>query len=354
VFGTNLPLKAAILGLGLLTAAHVQAQGTASGTGDEKAVRGSTAGPVNPTLDAPLPPATTGVSNLVHMKDLLGARVQGRDGAFGHVADIVFDRNGRLQYILATRNGQFFPLPFTPTGLSGTTKVLTYDVPLARLQELAIDPRQLPSLNNQAFVQRMQQVFGPTFGTGAMSAYPPGAATSAAAAAADARTGVSGSGAPVTSGAGMPGGRRPTGGSAVIDRDPGTGVQGTGIGGPGTSGSGTGRSGTGAADTGGIPGTGAGTSAAGKLQGAAAGGAPGSTGGTAGSAGGAPDRSMPPGAGSKGGSGTSAAGKTSGAANGGAPGSTGGTSRSGGGSTDSRGGNTTGGTTGSGTSGSGS
>ena len=287
VLGSSMPIKMAILGLGLLTAANVQAQTTVTGQGEKKTVTGSTAGPVNPTLDGPLQP--TKPSGIVPMRDLFNYRVMAQNGEFGRVTDIVLDRNGRMQYLLVTHQGQVYPMPFMSTAFAGDPNTLTFNVPVATLEQLAINPQNLPPLTNQAFVQRMRQVFGPSFAVDVdttRSAYPPtgvGVDTKA--------TGRIGSGRNMTVDPSRPPGTRPTGGSLNVDGG-GTGVGGTGVGGPGTSGSGTGRSATGESSTGtGISGSGSGTSAAGKLQGAATGGAPGSTGGTSGSAGGAPDRS---------------------------------------------------------------
>jgi sporulation protein YlmC with PRC-barrel domain len=287
VLGSSLPIRTAILGLGLLTTATVQAQSTVTGTGEKKTVTGSTAGPVNPTLDGPLEP--TRPSGIVPMRDLLNYRVMAENGEFGRVSDIVLDRNGRMQYLLVTRQGQTYPMPFMSTAFSNTPNTLTYNVPIATLEQLAIQNNQLPTLTNQQFVDRMRQVFGPSFAatvTPSRTNYPAtGVGVEGRA------TGRVGTSPTMTRDPNRPPGTRPTGGSLNVG-GAGTGVGGTGVGGPGTSGSGTGRSGTGEARTGtGITGTGAGTSAAGKLQGAAAGGAPGSTGGTSGSAGGAPDRS---------------------------------------------------------------
>jgi hypothetical protein len=83
------------------------------------------------------------------MRDLLNFRIQAQDGAFGRVSDIVFDRNGNIQYLLGSFQGQTFALPFTPTSLSGTPNTLTFNVPISTLQQLAIDPQNLPTLQSR-------------------------------------------------------------------------------------------------------------------------------------------------------------------------------------------------------------
>jgi len=328
-----LPLNAAILGVGLLTATNVQAQGTVTGKGEQKTITGSTAGPVNPIVDSsPITPHTG--SDLIQLRDLLNYQVQSADGAFGRVSDIVFDRNGRVQYLLATHEGRTYPLPFTPSAFTGGEHVLTFPVPATTLQTIAINPQNLPSLQNQVFVNRMQQVFGESFGANfnqRLSAYPPVGPGMG-------RPGIVGAG--TTSGADVDqsDATRPTGGSLNVGGGR-SGVGGTGVGGPGSSGSGTGISATRETPGQGISGTGEGTSAAGRLQGAAAGGAPGSTGGTAGSAGGAPERAASAGgttnaktsgnAGNDSGLSVGGSGSTSGT---GAGGNTGGSGSTGGGS----------------------
>jgi len=147
--------------------------GTGSGTG----------GIVNLAESAPTT-QTSGISNsgLIQMRDLLNFRIQAQDGAFGRVADIVFDRNGNIQYMLGSYQGNTYPLPFSPSmfsGASGTgtaNNTLTFNVPISSLQQLAINPQSLPTLQNQAFTQRMQQVFGSAFASSAnqnVSGYSP-------------------------------------------------------------------------------------------------------------------------------------------------------------------------------------
>jgi hypothetical protein len=283
VLGKRLPLLATILGLGGL-AAVASAQSTVTKSGDAVKVTGSTAGPINPHLDrAPGPPIAQPTGS-ISMSQLLHYKVQASDGGFGQVWDVVLDHNGRVQYLLTSYNGRIYPLPLLPSALDGAPNTLTYKVPVGMMEQLAVNPENLPSLRNRAFVVRMHQVFGPDFADRLpqpLSAYPP-----TDPAVSGATPNLPGEMRP-SSGTGP---RRPTGGSLNVGGNPGTGVAGTGIGGPGTSGTGTGRSGTGEGTTGGISGTGAGTSASGALNGAAAGGAPGSTGGTAGSAGGSPDK----------------------------------------------------------------
>jgi hypothetical protein len=267
-----LPVTAAVLGVGLLTVGRLQAQSKVVGSGDHKTVIGSTAGPVNATLDrSPTRTDQSGVG-LIQMKDLLNYRIVAQDGGFGQVADVVFDRNGRIQYLLGTYDGKIFPLPFMRSAMNPSGSTLTYNVPMATLEQMALDPHHLPSLNNQAFVQRMQQVFGPSFGiypNQTVSAYPPtgdGVGTTGI------RTGTTAgrtsTAVPTPTGRMEKGPTRPTGGSLNSDRGIEPRIEGTGN---------------------------STTSASGALSGAAIGGAPGSTGGTSGTAGGAPAHS--PGAG---------------------------------------------------------
>jgi len=274
------PVFVAALGVGLLIAPQAPAQSTVIEKGNKTTVVGSTAGPINPVLDRDPVPGARDAVNTIQLSRLLGYRVRASDNDFGQVADIVFDRNGRIMYLLGSYEGRLYPLPFMKNMLTQTDRVLNYDVPVATLQNLALNPQDLPSFSNRAFVTRMQEVFGPAWAVlpQPLSAYPPTDVGT--------RPSMPGSGR-VTTGTGP---TRPTGGSLNAGPQPeGTGVAGTGIGGPGTRGTGTGGSGTGEG-TSGIDGTGSGTSASGKLSGSASGGTPGSTGGTKGSAGGAPDR----------------------------------------------------------------
>jgi len=153
-----LPLRAAIFGLGLLCATQLPAQTTGSGSS-------SSGGVVNMPKEVPPQSANSGgTSGQIQLKDLLSYKIQAADGAFGRVSDVVFDRSGNIQYLLGSYQGQTFPLPFMPSAFGATGNTLSYDVPIAQLQQLAINAQQLPSLNNQAFIERMRQVFGDSFG----------------------------------------------------------------------------------------------------------------------------------------------------------------------------------------------
>jgi len=266
--------SAAIVGLGFLAAVPAMAQSTVVGKGDQKTVIGSTAGPVNATLDrSPMQTDQSG-TGLIQMKDLLNYKIVAQDGGFGQVVDVVFDRNGRLQYLLGSYDGRIFPVPFMRSAMNPTGSTLTYNVPMATLEQMALDPHNLPSLNNQAFVLRMQHVFGPSFGmypNQTVSAYPPtGDDVGAAGTRISTGTGRTTTAVPTPTGRMERGPTRPTGGSLNSDQGIGPTVGGTG------------------SST---------TSASGALSGAAIGGAPGSTGGSAGTAGGAPAQSPAAGSG---------------------------------------------------------
>src|SRR5262249_25570485 len=85
----------------------------------------------------------------------------------------VFDRNGNIQYVLGAYRGQTYPLPFNTSMLSDGANTLRFDAPISSMQQLALNPDDLPSLRNQAFTQRMQQVFGSSFQGGQpTAAYP--------------------------------------------------------------------------------------------------------------------------------------------------------------------------------------
>jgi len=155
-------------------------------------------GIVNLSQDVASTQSTTGSnSGLIQMRDLLNYKIQAQDGAFGRVSDIVFDRNGNIQYLLGSYQGQTYPLPFSPSAFSGSSNnTLSYNVPIASLQQLAINPQQLPTLQNQAFTQRMQQVFGASFAansTMTTSSYPTNPTTTTGTNTGTGTTGTSGS-----------------------------------------------------------------------------------------------------------------------------------------------------------------
>ena len=108
---------------------------------------------------------TAETRSLLQFSRLLNANIVASDGSFGRVTDVVFDRNGNIQYLLGSNRGQTFVLPYLPSAFSATGNNLTFNVPIANLQQLAIDPQNLPPMQNLAFLTRMRQVFGPTFGT---------------------------------------------------------------------------------------------------------------------------------------------------------------------------------------------
>jgi len=219
---------------GTATVAMQNSNGTTSGTtGTSTAgtTGTTTGGIINLAQDVPATQSTASAnSGLLQMRDLLNFKIQAQDGAFGRVSDIVFDRNGNVQYLLGSYQGQTFPLPFTPSAFSANGNTLSFDVPISSLQQLAINPQSLPSLNNQAFTQRMQQVFGQSFGTTNTSGYTPSATAQTS----------TGTGTTGTTGAGTTIGTGTNGSTATagnINRS-GSGSTGT------TSGTGTGTTGT--------------------------------------------------------------------------------------------------------------
>jgi len=110
---------------------------------------------------------------VLQLRDLLNYRIQASDGSFGRVSDVVFDRNGNAMYLLGSYQGQIYPLPFTRSPFSAMNNTLSFNVPISTLQQMAINPQNLPTMSNQAFVSRMQQVFGSSFGaTTSTSSYP--------------------------------------------------------------------------------------------------------------------------------------------------------------------------------------
>jgi len=150
---------------------------TTSGATGTSTDPSSTGGIVNMAPSVSSTSTLANNSGLIQLRDLMSFRVQAQDGAFGRVSDVVFDRNGNLMYLLGSYQGQTFPLPFTPSALSGTQGTLTYNVPMASLQQLALNPNDLPSLSNQAFLSRMRDVFGSSFGTGSMTTSSYGSTT---------------------------------------------------------------------------------------------------------------------------------------------------------------------------------
>jgi len=168
-------LNAVVVGLGLALSGDLSAQTSSPGTSGGQ-VSSPTGNVIDLRNDAAYSIMMSGRSSgPIQLSNLLNSTVQAQDGAFGTVSDVVFDRNGNIQYLLGSYQGQTFPLPLTSTTLSAAGNTLTYNVPIAALQQLAINQQNLPTLQNQAFMQRMQQVFGPTVGNGL--ATPPGMTT---------------------------------------------------------------------------------------------------------------------------------------------------------------------------------
>src|SRR5262249_17894286 len=104
-------------------------------------------------------------ADMLQLRDLLNFKIQAQDGSFGRVSDVVFDRNGNIQYVLGSYRGQVFPLPFNATTLSDNTNALKVNVPISSLQQLSIAPTNLPSMQDAQFVAGMRQLFGQSFGT---------------------------------------------------------------------------------------------------------------------------------------------------------------------------------------------
>jgi len=155
--------------------ASAGATGSQTGTGTTTST--TTGGLVNAPAVTPAATATTSQSELIQMRDLLNFRIQAQDGAFGRVSDVVFDRNGNVQFLMGSFQGQTFPLPFSAASFSTTTaNTLQFDATIAQMQQLAIDPNNLPSLSDPVFLQGMRDVFGNSFGANASqttSAYTP-------------------------------------------------------------------------------------------------------------------------------------------------------------------------------------
>jgi len=154
---TFAPLKAGVLGLGLLCTSQLAAQSKSTSSSAEGGV-------VNAPKEAPAQQSNQNSSGQIQMKDLLNYKVRAKDGAFGRVSDIVLDRSGNVQYMLGSHQGQTFPLPFSRQSLSGAPNTISLDATMEVMQQLSIDPKNLPSLTDQAFTQKMQEVFGQSFG----------------------------------------------------------------------------------------------------------------------------------------------------------------------------------------------
>jgi len=208
--------SATVLGLGFALSSDLIAQSSNSGSETPLPTIGTSGSFGNVTdlrNDAAYSRLMSGRNpSVIQLSDLLNYGIQAQDGAFGRVSDIVFDRNGNIQYLLGTYQGQTFPLPLVPNALFWSPNTLNYNVPISTLQQLTINPQDLPSLRDQAFLQRMQQVFGSSLGSN-FSAYPPGTTVQG-------RAGSTGNGTTSTAGSSTIGSGSASGANGMVSGSP--------------------------------------------------------------------------------------------------------------------------------------
>jgi hypothetical protein len=119
--------RAAIFGIALTTASQLAAQTQSSGTSEQSKTGSTTSGTSGSTsttssasggvvnMPQDTTPSRTGTgSGTLQLRDLLNYKIQAQDGAFGRVSDVVFDRNGNIQYLLGSYQGSPIRFPFLP------------------------------------------------------------------------------------------------------------------------------------------------------------------------------------------------------------------------------------------------
>src|SRR5262249_14964445 len=78
---------------------------------------------------------------------------------FGKVADVVLDNNGGIGYLVVERNNQYALMPWTAANVNYGQRMVTYDVTPQAVQPLFFAQNAWPTITDQQFTTRMQQVF---------------------------------------------------------------------------------------------------------------------------------------------------------------------------------------------------
>lgn len=116
------------------------------------------AGP-STTIVQTAPAAPVGVRKV---SQILGSTVQLQDGSgFGKVDDIVLDEEGRIDYLVVSRDNQVAVMPYDAARVDYGRRVVVYDVTPQAAQPLFFAPTAWPNLADPQFSRRMEGAFGP-------------------------------------------------------------------------------------------------------------------------------------------------------------------------------------------------
>jgi sporulation protein YlmC with PRC-barrel domain len=110
------------------------------------------------TTTTTTPGGTT--TEIRRVSQLIGSNVQ-LQGAqnYGKVADVVLDNNGGIGYLVVSKGNRYALMPWNAADINYGKRVVSYDVAPQAVQPLFFEQNAWPTISDQQFTNRMQQVF---------------------------------------------------------------------------------------------------------------------------------------------------------------------------------------------------
>jgi sporulation protein YlmC with PRC-barrel domain len=119
---------------------------------------------------APPPPRTTtaaperdaGTSKPLRAKEILGAKVSLKgDTSVGTVDDIVFDRDGRVDYLLVNKGGKYVVVPWQAANFNIAQRTATVNITPQQFQQVpTYTSGQWPNFYDQTFRTQTYNYYG--------------------------------------------------------------------------------------------------------------------------------------------------------------------------------------------------
>jgi len=113
---------------------------------------------VQETRTTTTPGGTT--TEIRRVSQLIGSnvRLQGVNN-YGKVEDVVLNNNGGIGYLVVGKGGRYALMPWNAANINYGQRVVSYDVTPQAVQPLFFEQNAWPTISDQQFTTRMQQVF---------------------------------------------------------------------------------------------------------------------------------------------------------------------------------------------------
>ncbi len=104
--------------------------------------------------------APDGSTQIRRVSQLIGSNVhlQGANG-YGKIEDVVLNENGAPGYLVVANNGRYAMLPWNAANINYGQRVVNYNVTPQAIQPLFFGANAWPTVTDQQFTNRMNQVF---------------------------------------------------------------------------------------------------------------------------------------------------------------------------------------------------